>query len=829
MNYLKINVSGFLCLVFTLISCQLATGEKPILPIEAVSLSYENNSQRNRLFDLDWKFIKSDVSNGQDVNLDDSEWRKLTLPHDWSIEDLPGQKKEEIVGPFSKESIGGSSTGHVVGGSAWYRKKFKFNSTDNDKLVTIKFDGVYMNSDVWINGMHLGNYPNGYTPFSYNLTPYLKAAGEENVIAVQVKNEGENSRWYTGSGIYRHVWLSVTDRLHVDTSNTQITTLQASKEQAVMEISSALINENSQNISGALKIAITDPFGNLVEYVPIEIVLPENELLYHTQEVKIPYPQLWSPENPSLYLLKLVLLKNGKPVDEVSITFGIRTLHFSAGKGFLLNGESYLMKGGCVHHDNGSLGSATYDRAEYKKVELLKANGFNAVRTSHNPPSTQFLDACDQLGLLVIDETFDAWEIPKKPQDYSLYFDKWWKNDIQNIVKRDRNHPSVVMWSIGNEIPERGDSTGIVWTKLLSDAVKELDVTRPVNEAICAFWKTPDRPWSDSKDAFELLDVAGYNYQWKQYESDHEDFPDRIMLGTESFASEALENWRMVEKYPWVIGDFVWTAMDYFGESGIGSAMIGQKPKPPLAWPWFNGYCGDIDIIGVKKPQSYFRDVVWGNSNIEMAVHSPIPDGQEEYISLWGWPDEHRSWSWSVPDGTMMQVNVYSSAEEVQLKLNGQLIGTKKVSDDTNLTALFEVPYKSGTLTALASSNGRVIDSITFKTTGKPYQIRLTPDREKITNDFNDFSYVSVEVVDRNGNVVPNATVPIRFKIEGSGELVSVANGNPTDIKSFQQPKVDSHNGKCMIVLRSNGNKENIKLIASAIGLVNGTTSIQIQ
>lgn len=829
MSNLRTAIFPFFFLLCLLVSCnEPERREKADSFIDPVDQAYKENASRDRLFDSDWKFYKGKVSGGHKTDLDDSGWRKLTLPHDWSIEDLPGQKTDEVVGPFIRKSVGGPSTGHVVGGTAWYRKTFQMDVEDKDKLVGIRFDGVYMNSDIWINGHHLGNYPNGYNPFAYNLTPYLKPVDQDNVLAVEVKNEGENSRWYTGSGIYRHVWLSVTDKVHLDKNETHITTIKTSNTHALMKMSIGLVNSGQEDAHVSLSGIAVHPDGSQVDLPLREIEIMAGSTFDATSQIEVPQPKLWSPESPELYLLRLTLKKEGRTVDALAIPFGIRTLSFSAENGFLLNGEPYLMKGGCVHHDNGPMGSATFDRAEYRKIELLKSNGFNAVRTSHNPPSAQFLDACDKLGMLVIDEAFDAWEIPKKPQDYSQYFEDWWKTDIQNLVKRDRNHPSIVMWSIGNEIPERGDSTGLVWTKQLSNAVKEIDTTIPVNEAICAFWKTPDRPWSDTQYAYELLDVGGYNYQWEQYESDHLDFPQRVIVGTESFAREALQNWRTVQKYPYVVGDFVWTAMDYFGESGIGSAMIGQAPKPPLAWPWFNGYCGDLDICGIKKPQSYFRDVVWGNSTIEMAVHSPIPNGEEEFMSLWGWPDEQRSWNWSVDEGRLMQVNVYSTADEVALKLNDELVEVKSVSDSTNLTAAFEVPYRQGQLKALAISDGQVVDSIILQTAGKPHQIQLTPERLEITNDFNDLSFVRVEVLDKSGLLVPDASMPIDFDIVGAGELVAVANGNPTDLKSFQRPSVSTFKGRCMIVLRSNGHQGDISLTASSSQLISSSTTIKV-
>jgi beta-galactosidase len=386
---------------------------------------------------------------------------------------------------------------------------------------------------------------------------------------------------------------------------------------------------------------------------------------------------------------------------------------------------------------------------------------------------------------------------------------------------RDRNHPSVIIWSIGNEINERADSSGLVITKKLSDIIKAIDTTRPVTAAICEFWDIKGKPWEATIPAFELLDIGGYNYQWKHYESDHEKFPKRIMIGTESVPKEAFENWQMVEKNPHVLGDFVWTSMDYLGESGIGHALIKKDGKDEFSpgWPWYNSYCGDIDICGFKKPQSYFRDVVWKVSNLEMAVHAPIPSGMKEVVSFWGWPDEQQSWNWTGNEGQKLQVNVYSNYPEVRLELNGKVIGTKTISAGTKLTASFEVPFETGELKAIALKDGKEIGTKILKTTGKPAKIRLTADRSSINASRNDLSYVTVEIVDEAGALVPDAQSLVKFIVEGAGELAAVENGNPKDMKSFRKPQVNSFYGRCLVILRPTRVAGEIKLKAESEGL----------
>jgi beta-galactosidase len=820
MKNLKLNSKNKLqqCLMllafFTLVSCS----------------SKVDFTNRDQNFDSDWKFYMGDAAGAETTAFDDSQWRQLDLPHDWSIEDLPTTEGKKQIGPFSEDSPGKGATGNVVGGIGWYRKTFTFDQSSEGKKVQILFDGVYMNSEVWINGQSLGVHPYGYTPFFYDITSYLKPAGEPNLLAVKVNNTGKNSRWYSGSGIYRHVDLIVTNKVYIPVWGVSVTTPEVSAGKAVVKFNINIANETKE--SGKLVVTTRIILPNQPENIKAVTTINPFEKGGAEQVFEINNPSLWSPESPYLYQAVTEVSFDGQLVDQQTTTFGIRSIEFSAEKGFLLNGEKVLLKGGCMHHDNGPLGSATIDRAEERRVELMKKFGFNAIRTSHNPPSRQFLDACDRLGVLVIDESFDQWQRPKNPEDYNLYFDKWHQRDVEAMVLRDRNHPSVIIWSIGNEINERADSSGLVITKNLSNIIKNIDQSRPVTAAICEFWDIKGKPWEDTAPAFELLGIGGYNYQWKRYESDHEKFPQRMMIGTESVAKEAFENWQMVEKHPFVLGDFVWTSMDYLGESGIGHALLTSptdKPQFSPGWPWYNAYCGDIDICGFKKPQSYFRDVVWKISNLEMAVHAPIPAGKKEIVSFWGWADEQQSWNWPGSEGQKLQVNVYSNYPEVRLELNGKVIGSKPVSAETKLTATFEVPYEAGELKAVALKDGKEIETKVLKTTGKPSKIRLTADRSEIKASRNDLSYVTVEVIDDAGNLVPDATIAIQFKVEGTGELAAVENGNPTDMKSFRQPQVNSFKGKCLVILRPTGMAGEIKLKAESAGLSGAETVILVK
>jgi len=808
-----------------------------------ISVACQRNAQTNRgemLFDDAWKFYLGDINGAENPTFNDESWRDIDLPHDWSIEKLQEQDSADVIGPFSLEnSQGRRATGYAVGGTAWYRKHFTLNKKDEGKIIKILFDGVYMNADFWINGKHLGNHPYGYTPFAYDLTAFFNSSGMDNVLAVQVKNEGRNSRWYSGSGIYRHVWLIKDQAVHIPQNGVFITTEDIAANEAKVKIASVVDKTSGGNSEAKLLIKIIGPDGKISQSAETEtktILSGNNEFVCN---ITIQQPDLWSLEAPNLYTAEIQVVADGVVTDEVFTPFGIRTIHFDAETGFTLNGKNVLLKGGCMHHDNGFVGSATIDRAEERRVELMKAYGFNTIRTAHNPPSKQFLDACDRIGVLVLDEAFDMWERPKNPEDYHLYFDDWWKKDLESMILRDRNHPSVIFWSIGNEINERADSIGYIITKRLADEVRKLDPTRPVTEAICGFWDHSGQDWSTTVPAFATLDVSGYNYLRTQYEPDHELFPERIMMGTESFPKEAYDYWQQVEKNPWVIGDFVWTAMDYLGEAGIGSSRLVDTARTnrrgfsrSSSWPdYFNAFCGDIDLCGSKKTQLLYRDVVWKNSRLEMVVHSPIADGKREVVSLWGWPDELQSWNWEGNEGKMMDIRVFTSFPVIRLELNGKIIDEKPVSDTSRLIVRFKVPYEPGILKAIALENGKEAASKELKTTGTPVKVKLTADRIKINASRNDLSYVKVEITDAQGIVIPDANIPVTYTVSGDGERAGSGNACPDDMESFNSPVCKTYHGRALAILRplENKKKGTITLRAEADGLAGGEISITVK
>ena len=806
-------------------------------------------------FDDNWRFIKDSLSGAENPDFNDSTWRLLDVPHDWSIEDLPGQNGDSIIGPFDRSAIDRMSSGYLVGGTGWYRKSFTTKEADKDKVAYLKFDGVYMNSDVWLNGKHLGFHPYGYTPFCYDITSYLNPEGQANVVAVRVKNDGLNSRWYSGSGINRHVWLTLVAPVHIDVSEgVYITTPSADKNSADVKIVTTLINSGNKNENVVLRTELFGPSGKSAGTSSSSTTLTSGQKVELSQDIPVKKPSLWSIDDPNLYNAKVSVLIGEKTVDKCETPFGIRSIKIDAQNGLTINGKALDMIGGCYHHDNGPLGAASIDRAEERKIEVLKKAGFNAIRTSHNPPSPVLLLACDRLGMVVIDEIFDAWETPKKQNDYNLYFREWWQKDVESWIKRDRNHPSVIIWSIGNEIREAADTSGYRIATNLTKEVRRLDPTRAITEAMLGMGggSAPGRTrWDDFETHLELLDVVGYNYAFSRYESDHVKYPDRIMIGTETNPPFALENYELVKKLPYVIGYFVWTATDNIGEAGVGmpqlrdvGEVIDQRPAnapagpgpagpggPPAGgpgggffrretWPVYTNYQGDIDLIGNRKVPSYYQYVVWGKSKVEIFVHRPIPEGKREVTSRWGFPDELKSWNWAGQEGKKFQVHVYTRSLQVKLELNGKIVGEQNVDQEKSITATFEVPYEPGTLIAHCFDNGKEAASQTLKTTGKPAAIRLVADRTRIKADRNDLSYVRAEIIDSKGNIVPDAdNIVVNFGVTGSGMIAGVGSGDPRDMSSFQQPKKKAYQGICLVIIRPETIPGKINVRATAEGL----------
>jgi beta-galactosidase len=777
----------------------------------------ELEKNRKQLFDYDWKFFLGNEPKAGNKEFDDANWRSLDLPHDWSIEGITNAKNPT-----------GNDGGYFPAGIGWYRKKFTVPATWKGKRISIYFEGVYMNSEVFINGKPVGVYPYGYSSFHYDLTPDIKY-GEPNTIAVRVDNSKQkNCRWYSGSGIYRHVWLNITNPIHVAHWGVFISTPEVNSKRARVQLKTIVKNETavSQNIQ--LSTTIYDKSAITVSKKSLQIQLPANSEQEVIQQIIVNNPSLWSPDAPHLYTAQMEVKQQNKLQDKIRQSFGIRSIQFSADKGFELNGKSVKLNGGCVHHDNGCLGAAAFDRAEERKIALLKAAGFNAVRTSHNPPSEAFLYACDKLGKLVIDEAFDGWKKEKTKHDYANYFNDWWQRDLEAMVKRDRNHPSIIMWSIGNEIIERKEPQAVETANLLAHAIKQTDPTRPVTSAMTTW----DKDWEIFDPLMAAHDVAGYNYQLHRAAADHARVPARIIVQTESYPRDAFANWELVQKHPYIIGDFVWTAMDYLGESGIGryyypGELEGQHWERDF-FPWHGAYCGDIDLTGWRKPISHYRSLLYNdNEKIYLAVREPNSANGAIKETMWSvWPT-WESWTWPGYEGKNLQVEVYSKYSKVRLYINDSLFGEQPTTKEQQFKATFTLPYSPGVLKTVGVQDGKEMGAATLKTAGNAAGIRLTPDRTVLSANGQDLSFFTIEVIDKAGTVQPNYEGDLNLAIEGPGVIAGVDNANLKDTASYVTNTRKAWHGRALVVVKSSRTPGNITLKISSPGLPGAVMKIR--
>lgn len=745
---------------------------------------------------------------------------EVDLPHDFSIM----QKRDP-------NALAGAASGYYPGGMGCYTKTLFIPKEWADHRISLYFEGVYMNAAVYVNEQLVNRHYYGYTSFECDITPYLNFDAD-NFIKVGVNNSAvPNSRWYSGSGIYRHVWLEVRDQVHISPDGVFFQTPDVSQAEAALRIETTLENHRASNESVELYSILTDLNGIQAAEAKQEIILDANSKTELVQEFSLKSPQLWSVDHPYLYTLQSQVVKNGKVIDSVCTKVGIRSISFDAKEGFKLNGKPMKLKGGCVHHDCGILGAAAYDRAEERKVEILKQSGYNAVRCVHNPPSPAFLDACDRLGMLVINEAFDSWRENKVLNDYGTHFDLLWKSDLRSMVLRDRNHPSIIMWSTGNEVIEQdGRSGGYRLSKELADYVRVLDNTRAVTNALYPIPNINNRvdeaslqkegdAWGEKTEKFaEPLDVVGYNYLLHRYAYDGKKYPKRIICGTETFPSQAFDYWQQVEKHAHVIGDFVWTSIDYLGEAGIGYVNYGDR-RNSKGYPWLTANCGDIDICGLKRPQSYYRDCVWGIAKEPyIAVHPPQHYGKAPMMTPWSWPDVLPTWDWPGYEGKPVKIDVYCIDSEVELFLNGHSLGRKLAGKEQKYLASFDAVYQPGELVAVSYENGKEKARKVLKTPGKPVCLRLTPDRRQLTIMPGDLCYITVEVIDNEGNLVHRADNPIYFTVYGAGKLLAVGNSDPMSEESFVGNHRKAYNGRAMAVVRTNGDPGMIMLTAAADG-----------
>ncbi|HEY4148262.1 MAG TPA: beta-galactosidase GalB [Chitinophagaceae bacterium] len=803
----------------------------PVIALLSVVVSHAQLKYRSVVnFDKNWKFYYADTTDTKDdyknSGFHDASWRTLNLPHDWSVE-----------GSFSEKNPARPEGGALPGGIGWYRKTFSIPATSKGKSVFIDFDGVYRYSEVWINDHYLGKRPNGYISFRYELTPWLKYGDQKNVISVKVDNTHQpNSRWYSGSGIYRNVWLVTSSPVAVAHWGTYITTPKILPQLAAVEVKTSLIKGKAKTVTVSLRTLLTDAGGTEVARTTSKPIVLKDSLTEITQGLSIERPALWSIIHPYLYKATVQVLRDGVPVDDYVLSFGVRSFEFDANRGFILNGQPVKILGVCDHHDLGCLGSAINTRALERQLEILKGMGCNAIRTSHNPPAPELLDLCDRMGFIVMDEAFDMWKRSKTKYDYSLNWDEWHRIDLQYQVRRDRNHPSVFIWSIGNEIREQGDSNGTRIARELAAIVKSLDTTRPITDAN----NNPStRNYIINSGAVDLI---GFNYHHTAWQHFHDSFPGKKFIGTETtsaletrgeydmpsdsirrwpsrhmengvrvtgkmnadytvsaydnvsapWGSTHEESWKEMKKYPFLSGMFIWTGFDYLGE------------PTPYSWPARSSYFGIIDLAGFPKDVYYMYKSEWTNQTV---LHL-LPH-----------------WNWNAGDSIDVWA-YYNNADEVELFLNGKSLGVKK-KEGEDLHVQWRVSFEPGTLKAISRKNGQEVLTTTVTTAGKPAKIELSADRTTIDADGRDLSFVTVRILDAAGNLVPKADNLVQFKLNGEVFIAGVDNGNPISHEPFKASYRKAFNGLALAVIQAKEKKGKVTLTAESNGLQ--STSIDIE
>lgn len=782
---------------------------------------------RDQSFDSGWRFQRG-VGNGHEhTNFDDSHWRIVSLPHDWSIEDLPGE-----AGPFDKAAIGGAATGFTTGGEGWYRRHIDVAGLPADAQVEIEFDGVYLESDVWLNGRHIGRHVNGYTAFAYDLSPYLQRTGP-NVIAVRVRNEGQNSRWYSGSGVYRQVTLNVfSSSARIARLGVGAHTRAVIGDCADVDVETQLLGVDQ---SHRLITRLVDHSGVVVA----EKTSPADAQV--SQSLKVRAARLWSPDDPYLYTLETELFAGSRSVDLMRQAFGLRIITFETDRGFRINDEAMTLRGGCIHHDNGLLGASAFRAADVRRVRLLKARGFNAIRSAHNPTSRSLREACDRLGMLLIEEAFDAWHESKNPQDFSAEFSERWEEALDAWVSSARNSPSVIMWSIGNEIPDRASLEGVEWQWRLANRVRSLDPTRPVTAGLHGLLgpamvagpltARPGHAGQVDNASSLFLDVVGYNYRLADIEAEQASHPWRIVYASETYTADAYDYDQLAKRLSYFLGEFVWTALDYWGEAGIGIAEMRDPGASKLItpdYPWAAAWCGDLDLIGNQKGASLYRDVVWGISTIELAVQRPVPPGQVEYVSRWGWSDELQSWTWPGAEAHPLAVRVYTAGDKVDLLLNGVMLATNHLSSADKMRTEFAVPYAPGTLEAVTYRGEIEIGRRILETTSAPTSIKLVIEDSSCASGRQDLHYIALEVVDAQGRRVPDEKRTVEVSVDGPAELLALGSANPLAIGSFRSPMTQTFDGRALAILRSARLRGEVRVAASAHGLQGGAVILNL-
>ena len=824
-----------------------------VLIFFTLNVSAGQNPRTVSNFNSGWNFRLGDVAKAFSPRFNDADWRKLNLPHDWAVE-----------GDFSENNPAGSGGGALPGGIGWYRKTFKADKKLIGKKIFIDFDGVYSNSEVWLNGVSLGVRPYGYISFRYELTKYLKFDAD-NVIAVRVDNsEQPNSRWYSGCGIYRNVWLTITDPVHVDLWGTYVTTPEVSREKATVNVVTTVKNDNNSPADVKIITIVENASGKKITEVQSVLKLETGKTNISSQQLNLNNPVRWTLENPYLYRVVTRLFVENKLKDEYTTPLGIRTFSFDADKGFFLNGVPTKIKGVCMHHDLGCLGAAVNTRAIERQLQIMKDMGVNGIRTSHNPPASELLDLCDRMGFIVMDETFDMWRKKKTAYDYSRSFNEWHERDLTDHILRDRNHPSVFMWSVGNEVLEQWThadadtldiqqanlllnlkrdpkmlaqdtekmSVNSLLAKKLAEIVKKLDPTRPVTSANNE--PSPDNHLFRSG----AMDIIGFNYHETYFDGVKKNFPGKPFIVTEStsalmtrgyyrmpsdtmfiwperwdlpfsepsYSCSSYDNchvpwgttheksWELVKNNDFISGMYIWTGFDYIGE------------PTPFWYPAKTSYFGIVDLAGIPKDVYYMYQSEWTDKDV---LH---------VFPHWNWTKGQTVDVWAY----------YNHADEVELFLNGISQGVKKKADNV-FHVSWRLSYQPGTIKVVSRLNGREVLTKEIKTAGKPAQIKLTPDRTVLNADGTDLSFVTVEILDKDGNLCPNADNPVKFNVEGNGFVAGVDNGNQISLERFKASERKAFYGKCLVVIQNSGKKGTINLKAVSDGLNADIVKIKVR
>jgi beta-galactosidase len=755
-------------------------------------------------FDHTWRFTLGDLKEAQAPDFVDTQWRTLDVPHDWSIE-----------GTFDQNNLTGGAGAFLPAGIGWYRKTFTLPVSDKQRRITIEFDGVMANSDVWINGFHLGKRPFGYIGFRYDLTSHLRFGnGSRNVLAVRVDNANQPaSRWYAGAGIYRHVYLTVTDPVHFEAQSTVVTTPTITATQATVRLRSVVLNQNQSSNKITVQYTLLNPAGRVVSKVetPAQNIAAGKSGEFR-QDMTVKQPERWDINQPRLYQLRAKVRVGGATLDSEKIPFGIREARFEPATGFWLNGQNLKIKGVCLHQDTGALGVAVPTRVWESRLTTLKQLGVNAIRTAHNPPAPEFLDLCDRMGFLVMDELFDTWTAAKNPYDYHLYFKDWAKQDTQDTIRRDRNHPSVILYSIGNEIRDtHNPAIAKPILTMLRDTCHENDPTRPVTQALFR----PNASHDYENGLADLLDVVGQNYRESELLAAHEAKPTRAIIGTEN--SHDRRVWLALRDNPSYSGQFLWTGIDYLGEA--------------RRWPTIGASSGLLDRTGRPRPLAYERQSWWSDTPMIFMVRrvasvGPTP-ADPGFEPLQRRQQTFADWTPSDLAPHPENVEVYSNCENVTLFLNGKSLGDQPRPSDAS-PRTWTVPFEAGTLKAVGSNAGQAIAEYSLRTAGKPAKIVLTTDSSTLTADWESIATVTASVVDSNGILIPTASDLIRFTLTGPGTIAGVDNADNYSHESFRGNERRAFQGCCIALVRATGTSGTLTLTASAPELTTGTITIQI-